>query len=187
MPAALAKPLANDKYNWFYHSEPEPHVDNRRMYCPRGRGLGGSSSINGMVYIRGHARDYDRWAQGGLTTWSYADVLPYFRKAETRNKGGDAYRGDSGPLHVSTARMGNPLFKAFIDAGVQAGYPFTEDMNGYQQEGVGVMDMTVHKGRRWSAAKAYLYTVIDRPNLTVETSAFTTRLLFEKSRAVGVE
>ncbi|WP_119461963.1 choline dehydrogenase [Rhodospirillaceae bacterium SYSU D60014] len=187
MPSAFAYPLADDKFNWYYESEPEPYMDGRRMYCPRGRVIGGSSSINGMVYIRGHARDYDRWAQGGLSNWSYADVLPYFKKAETRNKGGDAYRGDSGPLHVSTARMDNPLFKAFIEAGVQAGYPFTEDMNGYQQEGLGVMDMTVHKGRRWSAAKAYLYPVMDRPNLTVETGAFTTRLLFEKTRAVGVE
>jgi choline dehydrogenase len=179
--------LANDKFNWYYESEPEPYMNNRRMYCPRGRVIGGSSSINGMVYIRGHARDYDRWAQSGLTGWSYADVLPYFRKAETREKGGDAYRGDSGPLHVSTAKMDNPLYQAFIQAGVQAGYPFTEDMNGYQQEGFGVMDMTVRKGRRWSAAKAYLYPVMNRPNLTVELGALTTRILFEGRRAVGIE
>ena len=187
MPSAFAYPLANDKFNWYYESEPEPYMNNRRMYCPRGRVIGGSSSINGMVYIRGHARDYDRWAQSGLTGWSYADVLPYFKKAETREKGGDAYRGDSGPLHVSTARMDNPLYDAFIQAGVQAGYPFTEDMNGYQQEGFGVMDMTVRKGRRWSAAKAYLYPVMNRPNLTVELGALTTRVLFEGRRAVGIE
>ncbi len=187
MPSAFAYPLANDKFNWYYESEPEPYMNNRRMYCPRGRVIGGSSSINGMVYIRGHARDYDRWAQSGLTGWSYADVLPYFRKAETREKGGDAYRGDSGPLHVSTAKMDNPLYQAFIQAGVQAGYPFTEDMNGYQQEGFGVMDMTVRKGRRWSAAKAYLYPVMNRPNLTVELGALTTRILFEGRRAVGIE
>lgn len=187
MPSAFAYPLANDKFNWYYESEPEPYMNNRRMYCPRGRVIGGSSSINGMVYIRGHARDYDRWAQSGLTGWSYADVLPYFRKAETREKGGDAYRGDNGPLHVSTAKMDNPLYEAFIQAGVQAGYPFTEDMNGYQQEGFGVMDMTVRKGRRWSAAKAYLYPVMNRPNLTVELGALTTRVLFEGRRAVGIE
>ena len=187
MPAALAKPLANDKYNWFYHSEPEPHVNNRRLYCPRGRVLGGSSSINGMAYVRGHARDYDRWAQGGLKGWSYAEVLPYFRKAETYERGGDAYRGGEGPLHVSAGACKNPLFKAWIEAGRQAGYPVTKDMNGFQQEGFAHMDMTVHEGRRWSAAVAYLKPAMTRPNLTVRTRALTTRVLFEGRRAVGVE
>ncbi len=187
MPAALAKPLANDKYNWFYHSEPEPHVNNRRLYCPRGRVLGGSSSINGMAYVRGHARDYDRWAQGGLQGWDYAHVLPYFRKAETYQRGSDDYRGGDGPLNVSAGACENPLFRAWIEAGRQAGYPVTQDMNGYQQEGFAHMDMTVHQGRRWSCAVAYLKPVMDRPNLTVWTRALTTRVLIENGRAVGVE
>ncbi len=186
MPAALAKPLANDKYNWFYHSEPEPHLDNRRLYCPRGRVLGGSSSINGMAYVRGHARDYDRWAQGGLAGWSYANVLPYFRKAETYERGADDYRGGEGPLHVSAGACQNPLFQAWIEAGRQAGYPITSDMNGRQQEGFAHMDMTVHKGRRWSAMVAYLKPAMTRPNLTVWTRALTTRILFEGKRAIGV-
>ncbi|MEJ2478724.1 MAG: choline dehydrogenase [Acidihalobacter sp.] len=188
MPAAFAEPLKNDRYNWYYESEPEPHMDNRRMYCPRGRVLGGSSSINGMVYIRGHALDYDRWAQApGLEHWAYKHVLPYFRRAETRRKGGDAYRGDSGPLHVSTGACENPLFGAFIEAGKQAGYPYTEDMNGYQQEGLGPMDMTVDGGERWSAAKGYLRPVLDRPNLNVELGRLTHRILFDGKTAVGVE
>ena len=188
MPAAFAEPLKNDRYNWYYESEPEPHMDNRRMYCPRGRVLGGSSSINGMVYIRGHALDYDRWAQApGLEHWAYSNVLPYFRRAETRRKGGDAYRGDSGPLHVSTGACENPLFGAFIEAGKQAGYPYTEDMNGYQQEGLGPMDMTVDGGERWSAAKGYLRPVLDRPNLTLELGNLTHRILFDGKTAVGVE
>ncbi|WP_422366069.1 choline dehydrogenase [Pelagibius sp.] len=187
MPAALAKPLANDKYNWFYHSEPEPHLNNRRLYCPRGRVLGGSSSINGMAYVRGHARDYDRWAQSGLSGWSYADVLPYFRKAETYERGPDDYRGGDGPLNVSAGACENPLFQAWIEAGRQAGYPVTTDPNGQQQEGFGHMDMTVHNGRRWSAMVAYLKPAMERPNLTVWTRALTTRLLIENNRAVGVE
>jgi choline dehydrogenase len=192
MPSAFAYPLANDKYNWYYHSEPDPYMNNRAMYCPRGRVLGGSSSINGMVYIRGHALDYDGWASyPGLDNWSYADCLPYFRKAETRGKGGDAYRGDSGPLHVSTGACVNPLYNAFIEAGQQAGYARTEDMNGYRQEGLGPMDMTVHKGRRWSTAMAYLRPALKRPNLQVRTRALVARVAFEPEtsppRAIGVE
>jgi choline dehydrogenase len=192
MPSAFAYPLANDKFNWYYHSEPEPFMDNRAMYCPRGRVLGGSSSINGMVYIRGHALDYDGWASyQGLENWSYADCLPYFRKAETRAKGGDAYRGDSGPLHVSTGACRNPLYTAFIEAGQQAGYAYTEDMNGYRQEGLGPMDMTVHKGRRWSTAMAYLRPALKRPNLSVRTRVLVARVAFEPDsslpRTIGVE
>ena len=188
MPSAFAYPLANDTYNWFYDSEPEPFMDGRRIHCPRGRVLGGSSSINGMVYIRGHALDYDGWAQErGLADWSYADCLPYFRKAETRAKGGDAYRGDSGPLQVSTAAGKNPLYQAFVEAGMQAGYPYTEDMNGHQQEGLGPMDQTIYKGRRWSTAMAYLRPAMKRPGLTVETLALVTRVLFDGSTARGVE
>src|SRR5699024_1373019 len=188
MPSALAYPLQSKRHNWYYVSEPEPHLDSRRIYCPRGRVLGGSSSINGMAYIRGHALDYDRWArETGRDDWGYQHILPYFRKAETRNLGGDDYRGDSGPLHVSTGACENPLYGAFMDAAQQAGYPYTEDMNGYQQEGIGPMDMTVHKGRRWSTAVAYLRPAMRRPNLTVESRAFARRLLFDGDRTVGVE
>jgi choline dehydrogenase len=192
MPSAFAYPLANDKYNWYYHSEPEPYMNNRAVYCPRGRVLGGSSSINGMVYIRGHALDYEGWAgYKGLENWSYADCLPYFRKAETRAKGGDDYRGHDGPLKVSTGACKNPLYTAFIEAGKQAGYPYTDDMNGYQQEGLGPMDMTVHKGRRWSTAMAHLRPAMKRPNLEVRTRALVARVVFEDGtsppKATGVE
>ena len=192
MPSGFAYPMANEKYTWLYESEPEPFLDQRRIHCPRGRVIGGSSSINGMVYIRGHALDYDGWAaRDGLQNWTYADCLPYFRKSETRAKGGDAYRGDAGPLHVSTGACRNPLYNAFVEAGQQAGYPYTADMNGYQQEGLGPMDMTVHKGRRWSTAMAYLRPALKRPNLTLQTRSLSTRLLFEgpagAPRAVGVE
>jgi choline dehydrogenase len=188
MPSAFAYPLAGTKYNWHYESEPEPFLNNRRMHCPRGRVIGGSSSINGMVYIRGHALDYDGWAKSrGLETWSYAHCLPYFKKSETRLKGGDAYRGNAGPLFVSTGACRNPLYRAFIEAGRQAGYPVTEDMNGHQQEGLGPMDMTTYKGWRWSAARAYLRPAQRRPNLDVRSRCLVTRLLFEGRRAVGVE
>jgi choline dehydrogenase len=187
MPAALAYPLNNERYNWGYWSEPEPYMEGRRMYCPRGRVLGGSSSINGMAYVRGHARDYDRWAQSGLHGWDYAHVLPYFKRAETRAQGGDDYRGDSGPLHVATGAGRNPLYGAFIEAGRQAGYLVTADMNGYQQEGFGPMDMTVRAGRRWSAARAYLDPARRRRNLRVRTGALTCRVRFEGSRAIGVD
>jgi len=187
MPAAFAYPLADDKVNWHYHSEPEPYMDGRKMYCPRGRVIGGSSSINGMVYIRGHARDYDRWAQLGLKGWSYADILPYFRKAEDHEQGADDYHGVGGPLHVSHGRTPNPLFEAWVEAGKQAGYPMTPDLNGYQQEGLGPMEMTTRRGRRWSAAKAYLRPALARGNVTVQSRALTLRILFEGRRAVGIE
>ena len=192
MPSGFAYPMANPRYTWMYQSEPEPFMDGRRMHCPRGKVIGGSSSINGMVYVRGHALDYDGWRERyGLDDWGYADCLPYFRKSETRAKGGDAHRGDSGPLHVSTGDCRNPLYQAFIEAGVQAGYARTDDMNGYRQEGFGPMDMTVHQGRRWSTAMAYLRPALPRSNLTLWTGALSTRVLFEgpadAPRAVGVE
>jgi choline dehydrogenase len=187
MPAALAYPLQSRLYNWAYRSEPEPHMDGRRMHCPRGRVLGGSSSINGMAYVRGHARDYDRWAQAGLRGWDYAHVLPYFKRAESRAAGGDLYRGNDGPLHVATGSCRNPLSQAFIEAGRQAGYPLTSDMNGCQQEGFGAMDRTTHRGRRWSTARAYLRPALARPNLTVRTRSLATRVRFEGWRAIGVE
>ena len=187
MPAALTYNLRDAKYNWTYETEPQPHMDGRRMYWPRGRVLGGSSSLNAMVYVRGHALDYDRWAGNGLPGWSYAHVLPYFKRAETCARGGDDYRGGSGPLHVSRGSMSNPLFAAFIEAGQQAGYPFTADMNGFQQEGFGPMDMTVHRGRRWSAAAAYLRPALGRRNLTVMTGALATRVVVEGGRATAIE
>ena len=187
MPAAFAYPLANDKLNWAYHSEPDPFMNGRRMYCPRGRVIGGSSSINGMCYIRGHARDYDSWAQMGLSGWSYSEILPYFRRAETRDLGADDYHGGDGPLHVSRGHTPQPLFKAWVEAGRQAGYPVTADLNGYQQEGLGPMDMTTYRGRRWSTAKAYLRPAMKRGNVDVATRALTFRVLFEGQRAVGVE
>lgn len=146
MPAALTYNLCNDKYNWFYHTTPQRHMDRRVMYWPRGRVWGGSSSLNAMVYIRGHAEDYNRWHREGATGWNYEHCLPYFKKAQTHELGADRYRGGSGPLHVSRGKTDHPLHHAFIQAGQQAGYPFTDDMNGYQQEGVGWMDMTIYKG-----------------------------------------
>ena len=187
MPAALTYNLRDAKYNWGYETEPQPHMDGRRLYWPRGRVLGGSSSLNAMVYVRGHALDYDGWAGNGLPDWSYAHVLPYFKRAETCARGGDDYRGGSGPLHVSRGAMTNPLFTAFIEAGQQAGYPFTPDMNGFQQEGFGPMDMTVHRGRRWSAAAAYLRPAMGRRNLRVMVGALATRVVIERGRATAVE
>ncbi|CAL8477380.1 choline dehydrogenase [Caballeronia sp. S22] len=189
MPAALAYPLQGRRYNWAYESEPEPHMNNRRMECGRGKGLGGSSLINGMCYIRGNALDYDNWASmPGLDDWSYLDCLPYFRKAETRDIGPNAYHGGDGPVHVTTSKPGNnPLFAAMVEAGVQAGYPRTEDLNGYQQEGFGPMDRTVTaNGRRASTARGYLDRAKHRGNLTIVTHATTDRVLFSGKRAIGV-
>lgn len=188
MPSALAIPMNKARYNWFYETEPEPHLGNRRMICPRGKVVGGTSSINGMVYVRGNALDYDRWEQeGGATGWGYRHCLPYFRKAETFSGGGDAYRGDSGPLQTTNGPCDNPLYEAFIEAAVQAGYPRTDDYNGFRQEGFGRMDRTVGKGRRSSTANAYLKPSLRRPNLTLVTGACVTGILFEGSRATGLE
>ena len=187
MPSALAIAMGHKRYGWHYWTEPEPHLGGRRLHCPRGRVLGGSSSVNGMAYVRGNALDYDGWAEGGAAGWSYAGVLPYFRRAETCNGGGDEWRGDSGPLNTSRGRMANPLYGAFIEAGEQAGYARTADMNGFRQEGFGPMDMTVHRGRRWSTANAYLRPAAGRSNLAVETGALATRILLDGRRATGVE
>ena len=192
MPSGFAYPMANPRYTWMYQSEPEPFLDNRRVHCPRGKTIGGSSSINGMVYIRGNAQDYIGWAEKhGLPDWTYAHCLPYFKKAETREVGGDDYRGAEGPLHVHTGECKNPLYNAFIEAGQQAGYPYTADMNGYQQEGFGPMDMTTYKGRRWSTAMGYLRPALKRGNVMLQPNTLAMRLLFEHSatepRAIGVE
>jgi choline dehydrogenase len=190
MPAALAYPLQGTTYNWAYETEPEPHMNNRRMSQGRGKGLGGSSLINGMCFIRGNAMDYERWASDfNLPDWTYADCLPYFRKSETYDKGANDWHGDSGPLHVTTPKRDNSLlFRAFIEAGEQAGVPATDDLNGYRQEGLGPMDRTVTaKGRRCSTSLAYLDTARQRPTLTVLPRVLADRVIFEGTRAVGVE
>ncbi|HBO3002255.1 choline dehydrogenase [Pseudomonas aeruginosa] len=189
MPAALAFPLQGLRYNWAYETDPEPYMNNRRMECGRGKGLGGSSLINGMCYIRGNALDFDGWAkEPGLEDWSYLDCLPYFRKAETRDIGPNDYHGGDGPVSVTTPKAGNnPLFHAMVEAGVQAGYPRTDDLNGYQQEGFGPMDRTVTpEGRRAATGRGYLDQARGRPNLTIVTHALSDRILFSGKRAIGV-
>lgn len=187
MPSALSIPMNMPKYNWFYHTEPEPHLGGRRMHTPRGKVLGGSSSINGLVYVRGNPLDFERWAEEGAAGWRYADVLPYFKRAETRAEGGDDYRGDRGPLGTRYGTLENPLHAAWLAAAEAAGYARTRDINGTRQEGFGRMDMTVANGRRASAANAYLRPAMRRGNLSVLTHAMATRIVFEGRRAVGVE
>ena len=186
MPAALSYPMNMSRYDWGYQSEPEPHLGGRRLACPRGKVIGGSSSINGMVYVRGHARDYDNWEEQGAAGWAYKDVLPYFERMETSHGGQDGWRGTNGPLHVSRGPRKNPLYHAFVEAGQQAGFEMTEDYNGEKQEGFGPMEMTVYNGRRWSAANAYLRPALKRPNLTM-VSGLARRVLFDGKRATGIE
>lgn len=188
MPTALSIPMNTNRFAWQFHTGPEPGLNNRRMHCPRGKVLGGSSSINGMVYVRGHAHDFEEWAQSGAAGWEYRHCLPYFQKADDWKYGSDAYRSQGGPLSVSNGNeMQNPLYQAFIEAGVQAGYLKTGDYNGYCQEGFGPMHMTVRNGVRWSTANAYLKPAMGRPNLKVETRALSRRILLEGKKAVGVE
>ncbi len=190
MPAALSYPMNMSRYDWGYSSEPEPHLNNRRLACPRGKVIGGSSSINGMVYVRGHARDFDTWAGMGADGWSFADVLPYYKRMENWHDGGHGgdptWRGTDGPLHVSRGPRANPLFKAFVDAGRQAGYEVTGDYNGEKQEGFGPMEQTVWKGRRWSAANAYLKPALKRSNCDI-LRGLASRVVIENGRATGVE
>ncbi|WP_370228755.1 choline dehydrogenase [Cognatishimia sp.] len=190
MPGALSYPMNMSLYDWGYQSQPEPHLGGRRLATPRGKVIGGSSSINGMVYVRGHAGDYDHWAASGAQGWSYADVLPYFKRMETwheSGQGGDPeWRGKTGPLHVSRGPRDNPLHAAFVKAGEQAGYPVTSDYNGEQQEGFGPMDMTVYKGRRWSAANAYLKPALKRENCTL-VRGLACKVVMEDGRATGVQ
>ncbi|MEM9582583.1 MAG: choline dehydrogenase [Pseudomonadota bacterium] len=190
MPGALSFPMNMARYDWGYKSEPEPHLNNRELVTPRGKVIGGSSSINGMVYVRGHACDFDHWAEQGANGWSYADVLPYYKRMEnwrSGGRGGDkTWRGRRGPLHVSRGPGNNPLTKAFIEAGVQAGYQMTPDYNGQQQEGVGPFDATIKSGRRWSTANAYLRPALKRQNCDL-VNAFARRVVIEDGRAVGVE
>nr|WP_210310494.1 choline dehydrogenase [Devosia pacifica] len=190
MPGALSYPMNMARYDWGFKSDPEPGLGGRRLACPRGKVIGGSSSINGMVYVRGHARDFDHWAASGATGWGYADVLPYYKRMEhwhSGGHGGDAdWRGKNGPLHITRGKRDNPLFKTFVDAGEQAGFERTEDYNGQKQEGFGPMEQTVWQGRRWSAANAYLKPALKRSNLEL-VRCFARRVVIENGRAVGVE
>ncbi|RUO73415.1 choline dehydrogenase [Idiomarina ramblicola] len=188
MPTALSIPMNTKKYAWQFHSEPEPYLNNREMHCPRGKVLGGSSSINGMVYVRGHARDFDEWLERGAQGWDYQHCLPYFKKAEDWAFGADEYRSKEGPLAVNNGNnMQNPLYQAFINAGVDGGYMETGDYNGFQQEGFGAMHMTVKNGVRWSAANAYVRPAMARSNLTIKTGVQVSKVLLEDKRAIGVE
>ena len=186
MPAALSIPMNSKTYNWGYESEPEPHLGGRRIACPRGKVLGGSSSINGMVYVRGHPLDFQHWEAEGAKGWGYRNVLPYFRRAETFRGPAEAYRGDAGPLATAQGGQCNPLYDAFIEAGRQAGYAVGADLNGERQEGFGPLDMTVKDGVRSSTANAYLRPAMKRRNLAVLTHALVTRIAFEGRRAAGV-
>lgn len=186
MPAALSYPMNMPRYDWGFSSEPEPNLNNRRLVTPRGKVVGGSSSINGMVFVRGHARDFDHWAESGAAGWSYADVLPYFMRMETSHGAVSDYRGTEGPLHVTRGQRKNPLFNAFIRAGREAGYPTTEDYNGAQQEGFGAMEATIWEGRRWSAANAYLRPA-KKTGLLRMRRGLATRIVFDGLRATGVE
>jgi len=189
MPGALSYPMNMAMYDWGFSSEPEPHLGGRELATPRGKVIGGSSSINGMVYVRGHARDFDHWAQSGARGWSFADVLPYYRRMECWHGNGEAdpgWRGADGPLHVTRGRRENPLFGAFVNAGREAGYATTDDYNGEKQEGFGAMEATIWRGRRWSAAAAYLKPALRRDNCTLRRG-LARRVVFEDGRACGVE
>ncbi|MFD1157222.1 choline dehydrogenase [Roseovarius aestuarii] len=190
MPGALSYPMNMSIYDWGFETEPEPHLNNRRLACPRGKVMGGSSSINGMVYVRGHAKDFDHWEESGAAGWGYKNVLPYYMRMENWHDGGHggdpSWRGNSGPLHVSRGPRANPLYQAFVDAGQQAGYELTGDYNGEKQEGFGPMEQTVWKGRRWSAANAYLRPALQRPNCDM-IRCFVRKVIIEEGRATGVE
>ncbi|MBZ9654300.1 choline dehydrogenase [Phyllobacterium lublinensis] len=186
MPAALSFPMNMSTYDWGFASEPEPHLGGRRLVTPRGKVIGGSSSINGMVYVRGHAHDFDHWAESGAAGWSYADVLPYFKRMENSHGGEAGWRGTKGPLNVQRGRRDNPLFHAFVEAGREAGFEVTDDYNGSKQEGFGAMEQTIHKGRRWSTANAYLRPALKRQNVNL-VNGFARRVIIENQRATGVE
>ncbi|EFM56133.1 choline dehydrogenase [Brucella inopinata] len=186
MPAALSFPMNMETYDWGFSSEPEPHIGGRSLVTPRGKVLGGSSSINGMVYVRGHACDFDHWSQSGAQGWAYADVLPYFKRMENSQGGQEGWRGTNGPLYVQRGKRDNPLFHAFVEAGHQAGFEVTDDYNGEKQEGFGPMEQTIHNGRRWSAANAYLKPALKRPNVKL-VKGLARKIVLEGKRAVGVE
>ena len=186
MPSALSYPMNMKLYDWGFRTEPEPHLGGRSLATPRGKVLGGSSSINGMVYVRGHARDFDHWAEQGATGWSFADVLPYFKRMEHAHGGEEGWRGTDGPLHVNRGPRRNPLYHAFVEAGRQAGFETTEDYNGSKQEGFGPMEQTIHQGRRWSTANAYLRPALKRGNVRI-VNGLARRVTIENQRATGVE
>ncbi|TIR25709.1 MAG: choline dehydrogenase [Mesorhizobium sp.] len=186
MPSALSIPLNMSLYDWGFASEPEPHLGGRVLATPRGKVIGGSSSINGMVYVRGHAHDFDHWAEQGAAGWGFADVLPYFKRMEDSDGGEDGWRGHGGPLHVQRGTRKNPLYGAFVEAGRQAGFELTDDYNGSKQEGFGPMEQTILGGRRWSAANAYLKPALKRKNVSL-VKGFARRVVIENQRAVGVE
>ena len=186
MPSALSIPMNLSTYNWGFHTEPEPHLGGRRLATPRGKVIGGSSSINGMVYVRGHARDFDTWSEMGAQGWSYADVLPYFQRMENVDGGDEGWRGHSGPMHVKKGAQRNPLYKAFVEAGRQAGFELTSDYNGEKQEGFAAFEQTIYKGRRWSVANAYLRPALKRQNMSL-IKGFARRVVIENQRATGVE
>ncbi|EPJ43093.1 MAG: choline dehydrogenase [Osedax symbiont Rs2] len=189
MPTALSYPMNSQRYAWQFESQPEPGLDNRVLHCPRGKVLGGSSSINGMVYVRGHARDFDQWQQHGAHNWSYKDCLPYFKKAETWSGGADLYRGGNGPVTTCNGNemSTSPLYQAFINAGVEAGYPQTADYNGYRQEGFGPMHMTVKDGGRASTSNAYLRRAMRRSNLTLISKVVCRKIIMDGKKAQGIE
>ena len=187
MPAGVGRMISTDTANWYYYTEGQQHLKNRKLYWPRGKVLGGSSSINGMIYIRGHARDYDQWRQLGLEGWGFSDVLPYFQRSEGNENGTDDFHGGDGPLGVTNPRKTNILFDAFVQAGKQVGHPFTADFNGPQQEGMGPYQLTIKDGKRCSAAVGYLVPALERENLQCEVKALSHKVIFEGKRAVGVE
>jgi choline dehydrogenase len=187
MPSALSIPMNMKRYNWGFETEPEPHLGGRRLATPRGKVVGGSSSINGMVYVRGHARDFDTWEEMGAKGWAFKHVLPYFKRLENSHGGEEGWRGTDGPMHVKRGARLNPLYQAFIEAGQQAGYPVTQDYNGSQQEGFGSMEMTVHNGFRWSAANAFLRPALKRKTVKLVTHAYARRVILEGKKAIGVE
>ncbi|HEU0246973.1 MAG TPA: choline dehydrogenase, partial [Gaiellaceae bacterium] len=188
MPAALSMPIGNKRYDWMYESKPEPHMNGRRVYHARGKLYGGSSAINGMIFQRGNPLDFEKWAaQPGLEHWSYADCLPYFKRMETCLAGADDFRGGSGPLILERGPASTPLFQAWFNAAQEAGYPLTDDVNGYRQEGFAMFDRNIHRSRRLTAAHAYLRPAMRRPNVDVVPRALATRVLLEGSRATGVE
>ena len=186
MPAALSFPMNMPRYDWGYQTEPEPHLGGRRLATPRGKVIGGSSSINDRVYVRGHARDFDHWAEAGAKGWAFADVLPYFKRMENASGGEDGWRGTDGPLHIQRGKRANPLYETFVKAGRQAGFEVTEDYNGAKQEGFGPMEQTIHRGRRWSAANAYLKPALKRQNVSL-VRGLARRVMIENQRATGVE
>ena len=189
MPSALLHTMHDPRMNWKYYSEPEPYLNNRRLFCPRGKMIGGCSSHNGMVFVRGHPEDYNRWSSYGLDKWSYAHVLPYFKKLETWSGGGNIYRGDNGPLKVNKSKINEkfPLFQVVLEASRQAGYELYEDVNGYKQEGFGPFDVTINDGIRYGASRAYLNTIKKRKNLRIFTKTYINKILFNNKTAIGIE